>query len=69
MSGTVPEEPVVDRNTGHLFEKRLVHKYVQVGIASNMLLIVVGSSAIARRAFVVAGDRKKPNHWRNTVDR
>lgn len=29
VSGGVPEEPVVDRNTGHLFEKRLVHKYVQ----------------------------------------
>lgn len=29
MSGSVPEEPVVDRNTGHLFEKRLVQKYIQ----------------------------------------
>ena len=30
VSGGVPEEPVVDKNTGHLYEKRLVHKYVQV---------------------------------------
>lgn len=30
VSGSVPEEPVVDRKTGHLYEKRLVLKYVQV---------------------------------------
>lgn len=30
VSGTVPEEPVVNRNNGQLFEKRLVEKHVKV---------------------------------------
>ena len=30
VSGTVPEEPVVNRNNGQLFEKRLVEKAVKV---------------------------------------
>lgn len=30
VSGTVPEEPVINRNSGLLFEKRLVEKHVQV---------------------------------------
>ena len=33
----MPEEPVVDKNTGHLYEKRLVHKYVQVINDSKVL--------------------------------
>ena len=30
VSGTVPEEPVINRSSGLLFEKRLVEKHVQV---------------------------------------
>ena len=30
VSGTVPEEPVINKNSGLLFEKRLVEKHVQV---------------------------------------
>ena len=30
VSGSVPEEPVVNRNNGQLFEKRLVEKHVKV---------------------------------------
>ena len=30
VSGTVPEEPVVSRNSGHLFEKRLIEKHIKV---------------------------------------
>ncbi|KAK9791122.1 hypothetical protein WJX73_000987 [Symbiochloris irregularis] len=29
ISGHVPEEPVVSRSTGHLYEKRLIEKYIQ----------------------------------------
>lgn len=29
ISGTVPEEPVVSKKTGHVFERRLIEKYVQ----------------------------------------
>lgn len=29
ISGNVPEEPVVSKKTGHVFEKRLIEKYVQ----------------------------------------
>jgi pre-mRNA-processing factor 19 len=28
ISGNVPEEPVVSKKTGHVFEKRLIEKYV-----------------------------------------
>ena len=30
ISGVVPEEPVVSTKSGHLFEKRLIEKYIQV---------------------------------------
>jgi hypothetical protein len=30
VSGTVPEEPVINRSNGQLFEKRLIEKHVQV---------------------------------------
>lgn len=29
VSGVVPEEPVVSKKSGHLFEKRLVLKYIK----------------------------------------
>eukprot|EP00640_Fibrocapsa_japonica_P007522 CAMPEP_0113944350 /NCGR_PEP_ID=MMETSP1339-20121228/33657_1 /TAXON_ID=94617 /ORGANISM="Fibrocapsa japonica" /LENGTH=148 /DNA_ID=CAMNT_0000949527 /DNA_START=80 /DNA_END=522 /DNA_ORIENTATION=+ /assembly_acc=CAM_ASM_000762 len=29
ISGEVPEEPVVSKKTGHLFEKRLISKYLE----------------------------------------
>lgn len=28
MSGEVPEQPVVSRKTGHLYEKRIIEKYL-----------------------------------------
>jgi hypothetical protein len=30
VSGTVPEEPVINKQSGLLFEKRLIEKHVQV---------------------------------------
>lgn len=30
VSGTAPEEPVVSRTSGHLFEKRLIEKHIKV---------------------------------------
>lgn len=33
VSGTVPEEPVVSKKSGHLFEKRLIEKVIKVGPA------------------------------------
>ena len=29
VSGTVPEEPVVNKSTGSVYEKRLIEKYIQ----------------------------------------
>jgi pre-mRNA-processing factor 19 len=29
ISGTVPEDPVISKKSGHLFEKRLIEKYIQ----------------------------------------
>lgn len=29
VSGEVPQEPYVSRTTGHLYEKRLIEKYVE----------------------------------------
>ncbi|KAK8801928.1 hypothetical protein WA158_006323 [Blastocystis sp. Blastoise] len=29
ISGQVPEEPVVNKKTGHLYEKRLIYKYIE----------------------------------------
>lgn len=37
VSGNVPEEPVVNRNNGQLFEKRLVTKHVKVQTPSCFL--------------------------------
>lgn len=31
VSGEVPQEPVISVKTGHLFERRLIEKYLKVG--------------------------------------
>ncbi len=35
VSGTVPEEPVVCKTSGHLFEKRLIEKHIKVLFCNN----------------------------------
>jgi hypothetical protein len=38
VSGTVPEEPVVNRSNGQLYEKRLIEKHVQVLTPQAMIM-------------------------------
>ncbi len=40
VSGTVPEEPVVNRNNGQLFERRLVEKHVKVRLQCSVTWIM-----------------------------
>ena len=35
VSGTVPEEPVVSKISGHLFDKRLIEKHIKVSFFNN----------------------------------
>ena len=45
VSGTVPEEPVINRNSGLLFEKRLVEKHVQVCCSHTCVLLFCSHTA------------------------
>ncbi len=39
VSGSVPEEPVVSTKSGHIFEKRLVLKAIEVGCCCLMIVL------------------------------
>lgn len=39
VSGTIPEEPVINRNNGQLYERRLVEKFVKVSKLAAMKLL------------------------------
>ena len=83
VSGSVPEEPVVDRNTGHLFEKRLVQKYIQVQTPPQIGDMNAYKPCFRGRthckglifnfarhsSLVLAGNRTEPYHWRDIVNR
>mgnify|MGYP001124971007 CR=1 FL=1 len=58
ISGKVPEEPVISRKSGHLFEKRLVEKYIEANgtcpvtgdtLSVDDLLPVQGNKAVQPR--------------------
>lgn len=40
ISGNVPEQPVVNKKTGHLFEKKLVEKYIQETGAWQLFMLL-----------------------------
>ena len=60
VSGSVPEEPVVNRNNGQLFEKRLVEKHLKVNFLS--------SAPICTSTPGLNTETSGTHHTLNTVD-
>lgn len=64
VSGEVPTEPVISKKSGHLYEKRLIEKYIREqgkcpvsgqDLSELDLLPVLANKAVRPRAVATAG--------------
>ena len=61
ISGTTPEEPVISSRTGHLYEKSLITKALQVRPCDDPSIRVRPAPALAPRARDVSIPRSDPS--------